>query len=122
MLVEGKYSKPAKVLSGVPQGTVLGPLLFLIHTNDLPCVVTSQVRLFADDCLMYRPVHGLADQLALQADLLALERWGDAWGRRFNAAKCQIMQVYRGQGLVQFYTPMRTGAFCGQGDQIPWRT
>ena len=108
VLVEGKYSKPAKVLSGVPQGTVLGPLLFLIHTNDLPSVVTSQVRLFADDCLMYRPVHGLADQLALQADLLALERWGDAWGMRFNAAKCQIMQVYRGQGLVHFYT------LCGQ--------
>ena len=93
VLVEGKYSKPAKVLSGVPQGTILGPLLFLIHTNDLPSVVTSQARLFADDCLMYRPVHSLADQLALQADLLALERWGDAWGIRFNAAKCEIMQV-----------------------------
>ena len=104
VLVEGKYSKPAKVLSGVPQGTVLGPLLFLIHINDLPSVVTSQVRLFADDCLMYRPVHSLADQLAL----LALERWGDAWGMRFNAAKCEIMQVYRGHGLVHFYT------LCGQ--------
>ena len=104
VLVEGKYSKPAKVLSGVPQGTVLGPLLFLIHINDLPSVVTSQVRLFAYDCLMYRPVHSLADQLAL----LALERWGDAWGMRFNAAKCEIMQVYRGHGLVHFYT------LCGQ--------
>ena len=104
VLVEGKYSKPAKVLSGVPQGTVLGPLLFLIHINNLTSVVTSQVRLFADDCLMYRPVHSLADQL----DLLALEHWGDAWGMRFNAAKCQIMHVYRGQGLVNFYT------LCGQ--------
>ena len=108
VLVEGKYSKPAKVLSGVPQGTVLGPLLFLIHINDPPNFVTSQVRLFADDCLMYRPVHSLADQLALQADLLAVERWGHAWGMRFNAGKCQILQVYRGQGLVHFYTP------CGQ--------
>ena len=107
VLVEGKYSKPAKVLSGVPQGTGLGPLLFLIHINDLPSVVTSQVRLFADDCLMYRPVHSLADQLALQADRLALERWGDAWGMRFNSAKCQIMQVYRGQGLVHYYTLCR---------------
>ena len=67
MLVEGKSCKPAKVLSGVPHGTVLGPLLFFIHINDLPSVVTSQVRLFADDCLMYRPVHSLA----LEADLLA---------------------------------------------------
>ena len=84
MLVEGKYSKPAKVLSGVPQGTVLGPLLFLIHINDLPSVVTSQVRLFVDDCLVYRPVHSLADQLALQAVLLALERWGNAWRQQLD--------------------------------------
>ena len=47
----------AKVLSGVPQGTVLGPLLFLMHINHLPSVVTSQVRLFADDCLLYRPIY-----------------------------------------------------------------
>ena len=108
VLVEGKYSKPGKVLSGVSQGTVLGPLLFLIHINDLHSVVTSQVRLFVDDCLMHCPVQSLADQLALQAYLLALERWGDAWGTHFNAGKCQIMQVYRGQGLVHFYT------LCGQ--------
>ena len=57
---------------------------------------------------MYRPVHSLADQLTLQAELLTLERWGDAWGMRFNTWKCQIMQVYRGQGLVHFYT------LCGQ--------
>ena len=56
VVVEGFRCQEDKVLSGVPQCTVLGPLLFLLHINDLPSVVTSQVRLFADDCLLYRPI------------------------------------------------------------------
>ena len=93
VVVDGARSKPVDVMSGVPQGTVLGPLLFLLHINDLPSVVTSQVRLFADDCLMYRPIRSIADQVALQCDLSALERWGSAWGMRFNASKCQVMHI-----------------------------
>ena len=77
-MVDGARSKPVDVMSGVPQGTVLGPLLFLLHINDLPSVVTSQVRLFADDCLMYRPIRSIADQVELQRHLSALERWCSA--------------------------------------------
>ena len=68
VVVDGRRSSQCKVLSGVPQGTVLGPLLFLMHINDLPSVVTSQVRLFADDCLMYRPIRSIADQFELQRE------------------------------------------------------
>lgn len=53
-VVKGEKSDDVKVDSGVPQGTVLGPLMFLCHINDLPDTVKSQVRLFADDCLLYR--------------------------------------------------------------------
>ena len=56
VVVDGQTSNSASVESGVPQGTVLGPLLFLLHINDLPQSVQSTVRLFADDCLLYRPI------------------------------------------------------------------
>ena len=81
------------MVSGVPQGTVLGPLLFLHHINDLPSVVSSKVRLFADDCLTYRNIKNKEDQIALQKDLNLLENWGNTWGMHFNAAKCNIMRV-----------------------------
>ena len=92
-----KGFRSQEVLSGVPQSTVLGPLLFLLHINDLPSVVTSQVRLFADDCLLYRPILSGADRVALQRDLDSLEKWSDTWGMRFNAKKCQIMSITRGK-------------------------
>ena len=56
VVVDGSFSNYADVESGVPQGTVLGPLLFLPHINDLPSCVNSKVRLFADDCLLYREI------------------------------------------------------------------
>ena len=93
--MDGRQSRSATVDSGVPQGTGLGPLLFLLHIKDLPCVVDSQVQLLSDDCLVYRPIRSEADQILLQRELSVLELWGDAWGMRFNAAKCNIMRISR---------------------------
>ena len=75
--------------------TVLGPLLFLLHINNLPSVVSSNVRLFADDCLIYRNIKNKENQIALQKDVNLLEKWGNTWGMRFNAPKCNIMRVSR---------------------------
>ena len=61
VVVEGEHSDNAHVDSGIPQGTVLGPLLFLCHINDLPECVKSQVRLFADDCILYREIKSQQD-------------------------------------------------------------
>ena len=75
VLLEGTHSSTCAVDSGVPQGTVLGPLLFLAFINDLPESVTSNARLFADDCLLHRVVNTNDDQLQLQEDIHQLDKW-----------------------------------------------
>ena len=80
-----------------------------MHINDLPSVVTSQVRLFADYWLMNRPICSIADQVALQQDLAALERWGDTWDMRFNAGKCHIMHISHSDIPMSFMYVL-----CGQ--------
>ena len=93
VVIEGACSESSTVDSGVPQGTVLGPILFLCHINDLPSSVSSQVRLFADDCLLYREINTFKDHLTLQQDLKQLKVWADTWGMHFNASKCYILSI-----------------------------
>jgi hypothetical protein len=92
-IVEGEKSNEITVDYGVPKGTVLGPILFLCHINDLPDSVTSSIRLFADDCLLYRTIKTAKDHQKLQADLEQLEIWANNWGMRFNAKKCYILSI-----------------------------
>ena len=73
VVADGSCSESARVKSSLPQGTVLGPLLFFTYINDLPSIVFSNVRLFADDCLLYRPIKCRADQEKLQRDLSTLQ-------------------------------------------------
>ena len=75
VIVEGATSDTVPVISGVPQGTVLGPLLFLIFINDLPNCVQSRIRLFADDCILYRNIRSNEDTIVLQDDLNKLADW-----------------------------------------------
>ena len=87
-----------KVLSGVPQGSVLGPLLFLLYVNDIPEVVKCSVRMFADDTKIWQVIRDEKDCLKLQEDLQSLEAWSEKWLLRFNAAKCKIMHMGRDSG------------------------
>ena len=73
------------VLSGIPQGSTLGPLLFMCFANDMPDVVQAYVRMFADDSKLYRAVNTPEDTEALQTDLTKLEQWALQWQLRFNA-------------------------------------
>ena len=104
VVVDGIQSDLVTVDSGVPQGTVLGPILFLLHINDLLSVTSFKVIRFADDCLVYREIKSRQDQNNLQKDLNLLESWRTTWGMRFNAAKCN--RVSRKQ------TPIPTKMSC----------
>jgi hypothetical protein len=75
VLLEGVKSFIATADSGVPQDTVLGPILFLIYINDLPEHLHSSAKLFADDCLLYREVNTTSDTNKLQEDLDMLQNW-----------------------------------------------
>ena len=103
VVIEGESSEEVTVESGVPQGTVLGPILFLCHINDLPLAVKSQVRLFADDCLLYRTIASQDDHLTLQNDLNELEVWAKYWGIHFNAKKCYILSIWNKNNFL-FYS------------------
>ena len=95
VVLDGQASDPVPVLSGVPQGSVLGPVLFLAFINDLPDNIRSSVRLFADDCVLYRNIRSFSDCLILQDDLDQLARWEADWQMKFNVAKCHSMRVTR---------------------------
>ena len=93
-LMDGTQSTEADVLSGVLQGTVLGPLLFLAFINDLPESTNhSDAKLFADDCLLYRHVTSSQDQALLQEALSALERWEEIWQMKFHPDKCTVVRI-----------------------------
>ena len=91
---EGKSSSSVPVLSGVPQGSVFGPVLFLIYINDLPEYVSnSTVRLFADDTLLYLTIHNSSDSDKLQEDLNNLERWESDWQMSFHPEECEVIHI-----------------------------
>ena len=116
VVLEGKASGEATVDSGVPQGTMIGPLLFLCHINDLPEAVKSKVRLFADDCLLYWNINTPQDHITLQEDLRHLEDWAKKWGMRFNAQKCYILSS-RSKSTHMYSL---SGVFLKQVQQHPY--
>ena len=89
--VEGSLSGWERVTSGIPQGSCLGPTLFLIFIDDLPGTVDSPTSLFADDTKVYRQVDSEPDRLQLQADLDALDAWSKKWQLPFNESKCKVI-------------------------------
>ena len=91
--IDVSFSDWREILSGVPQGSVLGPLLFLIYINDLPEAVMSCVKLFADDTKVYRPISSQQDQIALNQDLQSLMDWSHTWELTFNQNKCGVLHL-----------------------------
>ena len=99
VVLDGQASDPVPVLSGVPQGSVLELILFLIFINDLLDDIRSSVRLFADDCVLYRDIYSIQDCMTLQEDLTSLGQWEADWQMKFIVAKWHSMRVTRHQHL-----------------------
>ena len=81
------------ITTDVPQGSVLGPILFLIYINDLPDELASNILLFADDTAVYLTIGGEDDSNMLQQDLDILSVWESQWDMKFDPSKCQVVQV-----------------------------
>ena len=91
--VNGETSKEAAVTSGIPQGSVLGPPLFVVYINDLPQHVSNQVRIFADDTKLFTQSDLDEARQSLQNDLDSLHQWSSDWLLKFHPEKCCVMYM-----------------------------
>lgn len=102
VVVEGSASDWIDVTSGVPQGSVLGPLLFIVYINDLPDCVQSQVKIFADDTKLYAKVDQVSSIELLQADIDQVKAWSSDWLMPFNQDKCVVLHIGNNNPLHRY--------------------
>ena len=102
VVLEGSISENVSVTSGVLQGSVLGPVLFLLYINNLPNSLTSKVRLFADDAIVYSEINSISDSQIIQQDLDKLTLWEKTWLMKFNPIKCEVLSVTRKRNPVAY--------------------
>ena len=95
MRVDDHCSTWKRVKSGIPQGSVLGPILFVIFINDMPEVVESVCQLFADDAKIFNKVNLQIPNSGdtLQKDIDSVSTWSDKWQLPFNTMKCKILHI-----------------------------
>ena len=96
VVVDGEVSSWKSVLSGVPQGSVLGPILLLVYINDLEEGVTGKILKFADDTKLFRKVKEIGDKQNLQDDIDKLVKWSEKWQMLFNFGKCKCLHTGSG--------------------------
>ena len=93
VVVNGAESDEAPVSSGIPQGTVLGPLLFVVYINDLLDAVHSNGVLFADDTKIFNTISCKEDALLVQKDIDSMQRWSTMWLLKFHPDKCHVLTL-----------------------------
>ena len=97
----GEMSEYVDVLSGVPQGSVLGPSLFIFYINDIHDNLNSTVRLFADDTICYLTIKSQEDAQTLQADLDRLGDWELKWQMEFHPEKCEVIHISNSKNIAK---------------------
>ena len=98
--INGESSTIGDVISGIPQGTVLGPLLFVIYINDILDNINSDGLLFADDTKIFRSITCKEDSQTLQDDIDELEKWSDLWLLKFHPDKCHLLTLGKFENIV----------------------
>ena len=93
VLVEGHSSAWSTVSSAVPQGSILGPLLFLVYINDISTTLIAPTRVFADDCTLFRDIKCREDCIQLQNDLTRIYNWSQTWQLHLNSSKCKVLCI-----------------------------
>ena len=93
LIGDGEISNWKSLLSGAPQGSVLGPIRFIIYINDLEDDISSKVLKFADDTKVFRKVTNDTDKQSLQDDLDKLVKWSEKWQMLFNFGKCKCIHI-----------------------------
>ena len=101
--VNGAVSKVARVLSGIPRGSVLGPTLFVIYIDDLLANIKSEGLLFADDTNIFQQIKSREDALILQSDLSLLEQWSKNWLLNFHPDKCHVLTLGKFDNIRHTY-------------------
>ena len=92
-VIREETSSWRKVTSGVPQGSVLAPIMFQVYVNYMLCGVTSYMNLFADDAKLMRVINNAEDYRELQSDIDKIDEWSKRWKLEFNTKKCHVMQL-----------------------------
>ena len=112
--LNGSVSKWHNVTSGIPQGSVLGPVLFVIFINDLPLNVESDVYMFADDTKLYRDIANQSDIEIIQNDINNLFKWSEKWLLRFHPDKCKVLSIMgkrHQQRTTEYTMPTYSGSY-----------
>ena len=112
IVVNRSKSESRMVKSGVPQGTVLSPLLLLVYINYIESQITSSIHIFADDSALYRPIYSESDSISLQEDIFKLQKWANTWQMAFNVNKCKLLCItYHKSSVIKYvYNMYQTNA------------
>ena len=109
VVLNGVNSEWSEVTSGVPQGSVLGPLLFVLYINDIAEIIKCQLGIFADDTKIYSVIKSLCDVVNLREDLDRMQDWSRLWLLNLNSEKCKVMHIGRslcsGYRMANLVTP-----------------